>query len=467
MSNYLNDIKIEQSVIGAMLIDKSCVYIAIELLNEDVFSSEKNKCVFTAIKSLFSDNLGIDILTVSDVLKKQKKLDFIGGDFHLIELSQIVSSSAHIEYHGRILLELYIKRECIKASQGIIDLSKSDDSKSLDVLDQAFSRLTNVCDLIDLGKSVDFEKEVIDFLTSIDTKQVSVKGSLSKFNQISGGYFDTDLVIIGARPGMGKTALIINEMLAMAFSGVSVVFFSLEMSTKQVIGRFLSIMSGIPSGNIKKGNLSQSEREILFQCVEILSKLPIQIDDTASLTPIQMKLKMAKIKREKGVQIAFVDYLQLMKEPKASNREQEISMISVDLKAMAKEFNIPVVALSQLSRSVETRGGSKRPLLSDLRDSGMIEQAANVVIFIFRPEYYGITEWDDDTHSPCEGEAELDIAKNREGETGYVRVKAELKYMLFYDYEMHISEAVNRYLNRESPMLPESKITPQSTDLAF
>ncbi len=432
---------LEQAIIGAMLIDKRGLEEAIEILTSDVFYKEPHRLIFDAISELFYKNSPVDLLTVSSELKRTDKLTLVGGDFYLIELTQKIASSAHIEFHSRIVLQKWIQRQCIKISSQIIEESYDENADSLELIEDAYREYGKISDLITLGKKIDFKKSVSEFLNKTTQKTKGVPSSLSKLDKKLNGYQNSDLIILAARPGMGKTALVLNEVLECGLRGIPVAFFSLEMSEKQIIGRMLSTVSGIEVTKVNQMDLTHGEILHLKKCSDMLSELPIYIDDTGGISPIELKIKCNRLKRENGIKMIVVDYLQLMKvkNKKTGNREQEISEISQSLKNLAKELDVPVIALSQLSRSVEQRGSSKRPLLSDLRESGSIEQDADVVMFIYRPEYYHIDQWDDDEHTPTENQAEIEVAKYRNGETGFCRVGCRLKYMRFMDID-HLNE---------------------------
>mgnify|MGYP003643304939 CR=1 FL=1 len=445
-------IDLEEAVIGAMIIDKDGLNRAIELLTSDVFYKESNKFVFESIVNIFNRNEGVDLLTVSSELKKTSKLELVGGDFYLIELTQKVSSSAHIEYHSRILLQKYIQRKCIKVSSNMIEDSYNEDVDVFELLEKAYKEFGEVTDLITVGKDSNFKENVVAYLNSNKKNNSGIKSCLTLLNKKLNGFQNSDLIVLGGRPGSGKTAYALNEIIECGLRGIPVAFFSLEMSEKQIIGRMLSIISGIDIVKINSFNLTPQEIIELKKCSDLLANLPITIDDTSGISPIELKIKSNKLKREKDIKIIFVDYLQLMKvkNKKINNREQEVAEISNSLKALAKDLDVPVIALAQLSRSVEQRGSSKRPMLSDLRDSGSIEQDADVVMFIYRPEYYKIDEWDDDERSSTIDQAEIEVAKYRHGETGYCRVGCQLKYMRFIDLE-HLGQNISGKYFRENP----------------
>lgn len=457
-------IELEEAILGAMMIDEKGLCEAVELLSAEVFYKDSHKNIFQAIYDLFSKNQPVDLLTVSAELKSKSKLELSGGDYYLIELTQKISSSAHIEYHSRLILQKFIQRKTIAISSELIQNSYSDDVDSLQLLETVYSEYGKISDLISVGKIVNFKAVVNDFLNVSQKNTIGVPSSLTKLKNHFNGYQNSDLIILAARPGMGKTAFILNEILECGLNNIPVAFFSLEMSTKQIIGRLLSIISGISIEKINRHDLSPSETLYLKTCQDLLSNMPIFIDDTGGISPIELKIKLSKLKRESKIRIAFVDYLQLMKvkNKKVNSRENEISEISQSLKNLAKDLDIPVIALSQLSRNVEQRGASKRPLLSDLRDSGSIEQDADIVMFIYRPEYYKIDEWDDDEAAPTTNQAEIDIAKYRHGKPGVFRVGCKLQYMRFMDIENIDDDLTERYFRGENKppniKLPEEKL---------
>lgn len=444
--------ELEEAILGAMMIDKNGVDEVIGLLSSEVFYKDPHKYIFEAIQTLYNQDKGIDLLTVSSELKRVSKLELVGGDFYLINLTQKVGSSAHIEYHCRIVLQKYIQRKCIKVSSMIIEDSYNEDIDVFELLEKAYKEYGEVTDLVTIGKVTDFKQSVTEYLEVKNNTSQGIPSSLTLLNKKLFGFQDSDLIILGGRPGSGKTAYALNEVLECGLRGIPVAFFSLEMSEKQIIGRLLSILSGIDSSKISNKNLSPSEWLYLKKCADLLRELPIIIDDTSGISPIELKIKSNKLKREKGIKMIFVDYLQLMKvkNKKVGNREQEVSEISQSLKNLAKDLDVPVMALSQLSRSVETRGSSKRPLLSDLRDSGSIEQDADVVMFMYRPEYYDIKEWDDSEGGPTTNQAEIEVAKYRNGEVGYCRVGCELRYMRFMDLNHLGQDLTGRYF-RSNP----------------
>jgi replicative DNA helicase len=426
-------VELEEAVLGAMMIDKKGVDEVIDILQPDAFYKDAHKHIFEAIFQLFTDSQPIDLLTVSAQLKKTAKLDLAGGDFYLIQLTQKISSSAHIEFHSRIILQKYIQRSLIRISSEIIEESYDETTDVFDLLDKAESRLYEVTQGNIKRSSETAQSLVIQAKKRIE--EIAGKEGLSgvatgfeKLDKITSGWQPSDLIIIAARPGMGKTAFVLSMARNMAIDfGHPVALFSLEMSSVQLITRLISSETGLSSENWRPGQLETHEGAQLSTNVTDLEKAPLYIDDTPSLSIFDLRAKSRRLASQHGIKMIIVDYLQLMTAggngKGGGNREQEISTISRNLKALAKELGVPVIALSQLSRAVETRGSSKRPLLSDLRESGAIEQDADIVSFIYRPEYYKIDEWDDDEHSPTEGQAEFIIAKHRNGSLENIRLK--------------------------------------------
>jgi replicative DNA helicase len=424
---------LEEAVLGAMMIDKKGVDEVIDILQSDAFYKDAHKHIFEAIFQLFTDSQPIDLLTVSSQLKKNAKLDLAGGDFYLIQLTQKISSSAHIEFHSRIILQKYIQRSLIRISSEIIEESYDETTDVFDLLDKAESKLYEVTQGNIKRSSETAQSLVIQAKKRIE--EIANKEGLSgiatgfeKLDKITSGWQPSDLVIIAARPGMGKTAFVLSMARNIAIDfGHPVALFSLEMSSVQLITRLISSETGLSSEKLRTGKLEKHEWEQLSVKVKDLEKAPLFIDDSPSLSIFDLRAKARRLASQHGIKLIIVDYLQLMTAggngKGGGNREQEISTISRNLKALAKELEVPVIALSQLSRAVETRGSSKRPLLSDLRESGAIEQDADIVSFIYRPEYYKIEEWDDDDQSPTAGQAEFIIAKHRNGSLENIRLK--------------------------------------------
>ncbi|WP_423998578.1 replicative DNA helicase [Maribacter sp. IgM3_T14_3] len=425
-------VDLEEVVLGAMMIDKKGVDEVIDILHPDVFYKDAHRFIYEAIFVLFEESQPVDLLTVSSQLKKAGKLEVSGGDFYLIKLTQKVASSAHIEFHARIILQKYIQRSLIKISGEIIEEAYDESTDVFDLLDAAEAKLYDVTQG-NLKRSAETAQDLViqakKRIEEIAGKEgmSGIPSGFDKLDKLTSGWQPSDLIIVAARPGMGKTALTLSMARNMAVNtNTPVAFFSLEMSSVQLITRLISSETGLSSEKLRTGKLEKHEWEQLNVKVKALEKAPLFIDDTPSLSIFDLRAKARRLASQHGIKMIMIDYLQLMTaggSQKGGNREQEISTISRNLKALAKELSVPVIALSQLSRAVETRGGSKRPILSDLRESGAIEQDADIVSFIYRPEYYKIEEWDDEERTPTQGQAEFIVAKHRNGGLENIRLK--------------------------------------------
>ncbi|MBB4806650.1 replicative DNA helicase [Chryseobacterium defluvii] len=429
-----NAVDFERLVIGTFLIDKKGLDYSIDLLTSEVFYDPRHQVIFSTILKLYEGNHPVDLMTIIQELKKEEKLSAAGGDHYIIDLTMGVSSSAHIEYHVRVILEKYILRSLINVSANVIDSSYKESTDVFELLDkaeQSFFEITNGTIKKGFDTANSLVKQAIDTIKSLKDKE-GLSGVPSGFRDLdkeTGGWQNSDLIIIAARPAMGKTAFLLSMARNIAVGHkIPMALFSLEMASVQLITRMIASETGISSEKLRKGTMADDEWQRLFSNVSELENAPLFIDETPSLSIFDFRAKCRRLVMQHGVRIIMVDYLQLMTASSggkgAGNREQEIAMISRSLKAIAKELNVPVIALSQLSRSVETRPG-KRPQLSDLRESGAIEQDADIVSFIFRPEYYKIAVWDNDEagqESSTENQAEIIIAKHRNGATADVRL---------------------------------------------
>ncbi len=458
-------IDLEEAVLGALMIDKTAVDAVIDILEPDVFYKPEHRHIFTAIRQLFSDSKPIDLLSVAEALKKEGVLNEAGGDYYLVQLTQKVASTAHVEHHARVIQERYIKRRLIEVSNSILKNAYDDTTDVFNVLDEAENELFQISQGNLKKESVPAEtlvESAIKRIEEISNKEgmSGVPSGFKKIDEITSGWQATDLIIIAARPGMGKTAFVISMAMNMAIDfDIPVAIFSLEMSSLQLITRMISSSTGLNSETLRRGKLEAYEWELLHKRVDELRNAPIYIDDTPALSIFELRAKARKLVSKFDVKILIIDYLQLMtsgENNKAGNREQEISTISRNLKALAKELNIPVVALSQLSRNVERRTEeAKRPMLSDLRESGAIEQDADIVSFIYRPEYYGLVEWDDEGRTPCAGQAEFIIAKHRNGSLDHIRLSFVAHLAKFSDLETAFTQSFSSKMNDEKN-LPDS-----------
>ncbi|MCS4303150.1 replicative DNA helicase [Chryseobacterium pennae] len=442
-----NAVDFERLVIGTFLIDKKGLDHSIDLLTSEVFYDPRHQVIFSTILKLYEGNHPVDLMTIIQELKKEDKLSQAGGDHYIIDLTMGVSSSAHIEYHVRVILEKYILRSLINVSANVIDSSYKESTDVFELLDkaeQSFFEITNGTIKKGFDTANSLVKQAIDTIKSLKDKE-GLSGVPSGFRDIdkeTGGWQNSDLIIIAARPAMGKTAFLLSMARNIAVGHkIPMALFSLEMASVQLITRMIASETRISSEKLRKGTLDDEEWQRLFSNVSELENAPLYIDETPSLSIFDFRAKCRRLVMQHGVRVIMVDYLQLMTAGSSGkgvgNREQEISMISRSLKAIAKELNVPVIALSQLSRSVETRPG-KRPQLSDLRESGAIEQDADIVSFIFRPEYYKITVWDNDDEgqeTSTENQAELIIAKHRNGATADVRLSFLKHFAKFGDIE--------------------------------
>lgn len=431
-------IDIEQVVLGAAMVSASCLDdLASIILTPEIFYKEQHRVIYQAIATLYSAGNPIDLLTVSEQLKKMEQLEIAGGYVYLVNLTQQVSSTGHQEYHCRILLQYYIKREVIRLNSEVIEMAYSENTDSIDLLSKFQNGIDAVGNVVANGRqSISFPnalqhlRQEVEMLTNNTENNIQLVGVATGFNVTdahTGGYRAGDLVILAARPGMGKTAKVLKTAIANVSNGNAVGFISLEMSTHQLTARAVALDTNFHlSQLLKKGFEKQEYFQTLQAHINRMSKYGLHIDDTGQSDINEVKITAKLWKRKHGIKLLVVDYLQLMTDRTVKgNREQEISSISRKLKLLAKELGIPVIALSQLSRAVETRGGSKRPLLSDLRESGAIEQDADIIEFIYRPEYYKIEmiadDYDSDKHRTAindGGNTEIIYAKYRGGSTG-------------------------------------------------
>ena len=424
-------IELEEAVLGALMIEKDALNAVIDILHPESFYKEAHQKIFRAIHNLFHNTEPIDILTVTQSLKKSGELDIVGGPYYITQLTNRVASAANIEYHSRIILEKFIQRELIRISSEIVKEAYEDTSDVLMLLDKAEKNLFAIAEG-NLRRNYEDIKALIakNFkkIEEASTQKSGVTGVPSGFTEldrITAGWQKSDLIIMAARPGMGKTAFVLSlaRNAAIKFNK-PVAFFSLEMSSVQLVNRLISSETELQSDKLRRGQLANHEWEQLNSKIVPLTQAPIFIDDTPSLSILELRAKCRRLVAERKIELIIIDYLQLMVagfDNRNFNREQEISTISRSLKSIAKELDVPIIALSQLSRAVESRGGSKKPQLSDLRESGAIEQDADLVMFIYRPDYYGLTE--DEEHNNVNGMAEIIVAKNRNGALKSVQLK--------------------------------------------
>ncbi|MGE5424085.1 MAG: replicative DNA helicase [Syntrophothermus sp.] len=438
-------LELEEAVLGAMMLEKDKLASVIDILKPEVFYKTENQLIYQAIMELFRMLKPIDILTVTEQLRQSGNLEMAGGAYYIAMLTNRVASSANIEFHARILLQKHIQRELIRISSSIITEAYEDTTDVFDLLDKAENNLFAVSET-SLRRNVrpmdDLVREAIADIAAGKNNDGTLKGVGSGFTEldrITSGWQKSDLIILASRPGMGKTAfaLTMARNIAVMFKK-AVAVFSLEMSAVQLVTRLISSETEISSEKLRSGRLEEYEWEQLNSKVSPLIDAHLYIDDTPALTIFELRAKCRRLKAQHDIQIIMLDYLQLMQGPgeHRGNREQEISTISRSLKALAKELDVPIIALSQLSREVEKRL-VKKPILSDLRESGSIEQDADLVLFIYRPEYYAREDQNYDPQN--DNTAEIIIAKNRHGSTRDIKLKFISKYTKFADPESDYS----------------------------
>ena len=433
---------LEEVVLGALMLEKDAVNEVIDILTPEAFYLDKHQKIFAAIKALFGKSDPIDILTVANELKQRGELELVGGAYYISKLTNRVVSAANIEYHARIIMQKHIQRQLILLSSDMIHEAFEDTTDVFDLLDKAESNLFHISEN-NLRRSYDSMQDLVSkaideikSAKSADDKLRGVPSGYTELDRITQGWQKSDLIILAARPSMGKTAFALNlaRNAAVDFHR-PVAFFSLEMSSVQLVTRLISTETSLTADKLRSGDLAEYEWQQLVTKVTPLTDAPIYIDDTPQLSIFELRAKCRRLKQQHDIQMVFIDYLQLMtaKGDRGFSREQEISTISRSLKSLAKELEIPVLALSQLSRSVEQRPGSKKPILSDLRESGAIEQDADMVMFIYRPEYY---KNEADSEGKPKGYSIIDIAKHRNGKLGEVELRFVGQYARFEEYEL-------------------------------
>lgn len=450
-------VDLEEAVLGALLLERDALTSVIDILRPEIFYKESHQKIFKAISILFADTEPIDILTVTNKLKTLDQLDEVGGPYYITQLTNRVGSPANIEFHTRILAQKYILRELIHVSSATIKEAFEDSTDVFNLLDKAEQGLFDISENNFRRESTDMKSLVGQAIKEIEKAKDSegklrgVPSGFTELDRLTAGWQKSDLIVIAARPGMGKTAFALSLTRNAAINDFPVAIFSLEMSSVQLATRLIASETEITGEKLKKGDLRDDEWKQLNTKVKSLEDAPIYIDDTPALSIFELRAKCRRLKEQYQIELIVVDYIQLMRAgDNTGNREQEISTISRSLKALAKELNVPVLVLSQLNRSVETRGGLKKPQLSDLRESGAIEQDADMVIFIYRPEYYDMMEGENG--EDLRGKGEIIIAKHRNGSLDSVFLKFIGQYIKFVDltsFDMGI-EGINPDENFES-----------------
>ncbi len=436
-------IELEEAVLGAIMLEKNALLNIQGILTSQSFYHDAHQLIFAAAQELNANIQPVDLYTIGEQLKREGNLAAIGGMAYLTDLTLKVSSATHLDYHAKIVAQKYIQRQLITASSKIQKEAFSDDQDVQELVNSAEKAIFEIAEgnmRRDMQSSEEIVSKAMKMIEDAGKRPDGMTGVPTGFTDIDRltlGWQPSDLIIIAARPSMGKTAFVLSMARNIALDhNKTVAFFSLEMSSTQLMMRLLIGESQLDSKKIKSGKLSPDEWKQLEAASRPLSNAKLYIDDTPALSLYEFRSKARRLKRSDNVELIIIDYLQLMTAGTADsrgNREQEVALISRSLKAIAKELDVPIIALSQLNRSVESRGGSKRPQLSDLRESGSIEQDADIVAFIHRPEYFGLTVTEDDT--PTAGLAEIVFAKHRNGEVRTEKLRFVHEQAKFVDWD--------------------------------
>jgi len=459
---------LEEAVLGAVMLEQGAAAKVLDIISPESFYADAHQRIFRAVMSLFGSTRPIDILTVTEELRKTSELDLVGGPYYIAQLTNRVASSANIEYHATLIAQKFIQRELIRTSSIIIRDAYEESTDVLELLDRSEKELFSITqknlrkDFAPLPTLISKTMKEMQDVKLHKNELTGVPSGFIELDRITTGWQRSDLIIVAARPGMGKTAFVLSlARNASLINDAAVAIFSLEMSAQQLATRLISAEAEIPSDKLRRpGTMAQHEWQQLYAKVAPLDNAKIFIDDTPAINIFDLRSKCRRMKMQHNIQLIIIDYLQLMSgtgDNRQGNREQEISNISRSLKSIAKELDVPVITLSQLSRAVETRGGSKKPQLSDLRESGAIEQDADMVLFIYRPEYYGFTE--DGEGNSVPGLAEIIIAKHRNGPTGSVPIRFIDRFAKFVDMNSaDISTLVPIASTRQQPSNDEGNI---------
>lgn len=432
-------IDLEEAVLGALILEKDALVNVMHLLIPDFFYKDNHKEIYSAIVDLFNNSEPVDLLTVTNRLRESGRLEFCGGAYYITELTSKVNSAAHIEKHSRIIIEKATKRELIRIATEIHQNSYDDQIDAFEDLDNNMAELMKLSESLIGADDPEIKKATYQVYQELETakKEGRVLGMRTGFvdvDRASGGFVPTNLIIIAARPGMGKTAFIISIAKYISFTE-PVGIFSLEMSKAELISRLICGESRVSYDKFRRPKeLTKSEMERIQNAGALVSNLRLYIYDKGNITFQELRSRAIMLKKKYDIKILILDYLQLMQMEKGMNKNDGTGEITKGLKALAKELNIPVVALSQLNRACETRGGDKKPQLADLRDSGNIEQDADTVAFLYRAEYYGFQPTDQRGQPLQEGTTEVIFEKHRHGRPGMIKLIFKGEYMSFYDY---------------------------------
>lgn len=444
------DTDVEAAVLGALMIEKDAYTVVCDILKPESFYEPAHQKVYEAIQTLGASQQPIDLLTVTEQLKRNGTLDEVGGAAFVVQLTSNVTSAAHVEFHSRIVAQKYLARELISFSAQI-EKNAFDESIDVDdLLQEAEGKLFEISqrnvkkDVTQIDPVITSALDQIQAAANRTSGLSGLQTGFHELDKVTSGWQNSDLIIIAARPAMGKTAFVLSMAKNMAVNyNIPIAVFSLEMSNLQLVNRLISNVCELPGEKIKSGQLTSLEWDQLMARIKHLNGAPLYIDDTASLSVFELRTKARRLVREHDIKMIIIDYLQLMNASgmKFGSREQEVSMISRSLKQLAKELNIPIIALSQLSRQVENRSDNKRPQLSDLRESGAIEQDADIVCFIHRPEYYYHSDTDP-SGKDIRGLAEFIIAKHRSGSVKDVNMRFRAQFARFENWLEEGGEAI-------------------------
>jgi len=434
-------IDMEEAVLGAIMLEKEAVITVLDILKPECFYKDAHQKIYKAIADLNLREFPVDLYTVTEELRSHGELEIVGGPVYLTQLTAKVVSAANVDYHARIVAQKYIQRELIRVSSEIQTRSYDDTYDVTELLDFSENELFQIAEgnikreVAPINLVI---KEAIREIEEAGKREDALVGTPSGFtrlDRLTSGWQKSELIIIAGRPSMGKTAFALSMARNMAVDhNKHVAIFSCEMSSVQLVNRLIVAETDIPGDKIRNGRLSEEEWKQLDVRIRKLVQAPIYIDDTPAISIFELRAKCRRLMAQHKLDIVLVDYLQLMSGPEnTGSREQEVSNISRSLKSIAKELNVPILALSQLNRSVEMRGGTKRPLLSDLRESGAIEQDADMVVFIHRQEKFGLMTFEDG--SSTKGIAEIIVAKNRNGPVDDIRLRFREEKAQFVDLD--------------------------------
>jgi replicative DNA helicase len=434
-------IDMEEAVLGAIMLEKEAVITILDILKPESFYKDSHRKIFKAISDLSSREYPVDLYTVTEELRAHNELESVGGPVYLTQLTSKVVSAANVDYHARIVAQKYIQRELIRVSTEIQTRSFDDTWDVTELLDYSENELFQIAEgnikreVAPINMVIKEAIREIEEAGKREDALVGIPSGFTRLDRLTSGWQKSELIIIAGRPSMGKTAFALSMARNMAIDhGRNVAIFSCEMASLQLANRLIIAETDIPGDKIRNGRLSEEEWKQLDTRIKKLVQAPIFIDDTPAISIFELRAKCRRLMAQHKLDIVIVDYLQLMSGPEnAGSREQEVSNISRSLKSIAKELNVPILALSQLNRSVEMRGGTKRPLLSDLRESGAIEQDADMVVFIHRQEKFGLMTFEDG--SSTKGIAEIIVAKNRNGPVDDIRLRFREEKAQFVDID--------------------------------